>query len=238
MQRRTFWRGLRQRRYYHQRLDVFAVRCFCGWSGLRRYLPRRNRHLLEATNNVFYGSAKSYIMEQPWNDSCASTLLANFFTGSPITYGSTGFCNTATGTNFLLAVGGSGGPSACATGAPTVGGVAGGTCAGYAKPSYQSAYIGAMAGLQNDGVRDTPDVSLMAANGLWGHYYLICYSDTTPQWQSAGRNCLHRTANQLAGLRRDLGFVTHHGCHSVAGSAAQRRLAGKSECPLLCLRSG
>jgi len=40
-------------------------------------------------------------------------------------------------------------------------------------------YLGAMAGLQNDGVRDTPDVALMAANGLWGHYYLICYTDTT-----------------------------------------------------------
>lgn len=130
-------------------------------------------------NNVFYGSAKSYIMEQPWNDSCASTLLASFYTGSPVTYGSTGFCNTATGHGFLLAVGGSGGPSACATGAPAVGGVAGGTCAGYAKPAFQSAYLGSMAGMVNDGVRDTPDVSLMAANGLWGHYYLICYSDTT-----------------------------------------------------------
>jgi subtilase family serine protease len=31
--------------------------------------------------------------------------------------------------------------------------------------------------LVNDGVRDTPDVSLMAANGLWGHYYVICYSN-------------------------------------------------------------
>jgi subtilase family serine protease len=132
-----------------------------------------------ANNNVFYGSAKSYIMEQPWNDSCAGTLLAFYETGSFITYGSTGFCNTATGANFLLAVGVSGGPSACATGSPAVGGVAGGTCAGWAKPSYQSMYIGSMAGLVNDGVRDTPDVSLMAANGLWGHYYLICYSDTT-----------------------------------------------------------
>ena len=47
------------------------------------------------------------------------------------------------------------------------------------KPSYQSAYLGSMAGLVNDNVRDTPDVSLMAANGLWGHYYLICYTDTT-----------------------------------------------------------
>ena len=50
-----------------------------------------------ATNNAFYGSAKSYIMEQPWNDSCAGTLLAHFETGSYITYGSTGFCNTTTG---------------------------------------------------------------------------------------------------------------------------------------------
>ena len=129
------------------------------------------------TNNADYGSAKSYIMEQPWNDSCASTLLANFVTGSFLTYGSTGFCNTATGAEYRLAVGGSGGPSACATGAPFVAGVASGTCKGYAKPYYQSAYLGAMAGLQNDGVRDTPDVSLMAANGLWGHYYPFCLTD-------------------------------------------------------------
>ena len=73
-----------------------------------------------ANNNVFYGSAKSYIMEQPWNDSCAGGLLSTFLTGSPVAYGSSGFCNTATGENFLLAVGGSGGPSACATGTATV----------------------------------------------------------------------------------------------------------------------
>jgi subtilase family serine protease len=26
-------------------------------------------------------------------------------------------------------------------------------------------------------VRDLPDVALFAANGLWGHYYVVCYSD-------------------------------------------------------------
>ena len=139
-----------------------------------------------SVNNVFYGSAKSYIMEQPWNDSCASTLLSKYETGSPVAYGSTGFCNTATGASFHLAVGGSGGPSGCATGTASVRGVAGGTCAGWPKPTFQSSYLGSMAGLQNDGVRDTPDVSLMAANGLWGHYYLICYSDTTASGQSNG----------------------------------------------------
>jgi subtilase family serine protease len=129
------------------------------------------------TNNVFYGSAKSYIMEQPWNDDCAGTLLAHYVTGSYITYGSTGFCNTSAGSSFLEVVGGSGGPSGCATGSPATREVVSGTCAGWPKPSYQSSYIGSMAGLVNDSVRDTPDVSLMAANGLWGHYYLICFSD-------------------------------------------------------------
>ena len=138
-------------------------------------------------NNVYYGSAKSYIMEQPWNDSCAGTVLANYITGSTVTYGSTGFCNTTTGLqNFLLAVGGSGGPSACATGTASTRGVFSGTCAGYSKPTYQSAYLGSMAGLVNDGVRDTPDVSLMAANGLWGHYYVVCYTDTTSSGTSNG----------------------------------------------------
>jgi len=138
-------------------------------------------------NNVYYGSAKSYIMEQPWNDSCAGTVLANYLTGSTVTYGSTGFCNTTTGLeNFLLAVGGSGGPSACATGTASTRGVDSGTCAGYSKPTYQSAYLGSMAGLVNDGVRDTPDVALMAANGLWGHYYVVCYTDTTSSGVSNG----------------------------------------------------
>ncbi len=145
-----------------------------------------NSSYWNATNNVFYGSAKSYIMEQPWNDSCAGTLLANYLTGSYITYGSTGFCNTTTGASYHNGTGGSGGPSACATGVPAVAGVAGGTCAGYAKPSYQSSYLGSMSGLVNDNVRDTPDVSLMAANGLWGHYYLICYTDRTSSGISNG----------------------------------------------------
>jgi subtilase family serine protease len=126
------------------------------------------------TNSKTYGSALSYVPEIPWNDSCASTLIANFVTGSTLTYGPSGFCNTATGEEFLDTVGGSGGPSACATGVPSISGVVSGTCAGYAKPSWQSGVFG----IVNDGVRDIPDVSLLAANGLWGHYYIFCDSDT------------------------------------------------------------
>ena len=157
------------------------------------YLKENNTYW-NAANNVWYGSAKSYMPEQPWNDSCASTLLSYFETGSTVTYGSSGFCNTSTGEEFLLAVGGSGGPSACATGTRAVSGVAGGTCAGWPKPSYQSAYLGTMAGLVNDGVRDTPDVSLMAANGLWGHYYAVCYSNTKDT-ADGGTPCVGQPVN-------------------------------------------
>jgi len=127
------------------------------------------------TNTTTFGSAKSYIPEIPWNDSCASTLIAEFVTGSTVTYGSTGFCNTTTGEQFLDDTGGSGGPSKCATGKPAMTGVVGGTCKGYPKPSFQ---MGAF-GNPKDGSRDIPDVSLFAANGLWGHYYVFCFSDVS-----------------------------------------------------------
>jgi subtilase family serine protease len=126
-----------------------------------------------STNTSAYGSALSYIPEIPWNDSCASLLLATALDFTT-TYGSTGFCSssTASSDHLLTTASGSGGPSACATGAPVAEGVIGGTCVGYAKPSWQSVF-----GNPADGVRDIPDVSLFAANGVWGHYYVFCNSD-------------------------------------------------------------
>src|SRR5581483_3062451 len=125
------------------------------------------------TNSATYGSALSYIPEIPWNDSCAGSILAtylNYTTG----YGSTGFCSSARGQEFYVTTAaGSGGPSGCASGVPDQDFVVSGTCKGYAKPSWQSG----VPGIPNDGVRDVPDVSLFAANGLWGHSYPICFSD-------------------------------------------------------------
>ena len=122
-----------------------------------------------------WGSAKSYIPETPWNDTCASTLLATYYAGaSVVTYGSTGFCNSKAGKPYLVLGGGEGGPSGCFTGKPsTTNGVVNGTCKGYPKPSWQTGVIGIPA----DGVRDVPDVSLFAADGTWRHQYLLCFSD-------------------------------------------------------------
>src|SRR5208283_4934919 len=125
-----------------------------------------------ATNSPKYGSAKSYVPEIPWNDSCASGLIAEF-NGFGQTYGPSGFCNSSAGEAYYLNFESSGGgPSGCATGSPAVSGVVGGTCAGWPKPSWQS-----LVGNPSDGVRDLPDVSLFAANGVWDHFYVFCYSD-------------------------------------------------------------
>ena len=47
-----------------------------------------------STNDANYGSAKQYVPEIPWNDACASTLIANYAKSSFNTYGSSGLCNT------------------------------------------------------------------------------------------------------------------------------------------------
>ena len=87
----------------------------------------------------------------------------------------------ASRTGALNTVAGGGGPSGCATGVPADNFVVGGSCKGYAKPSWQKG----VPGIPNDGVRDLPDVSLFAANGLWGHYYAFCFSD----FENGGTPC-------------------------------------------------
>ncbi len=138
-----------------------------------------------STNSPTDGSAKSYIPEIPWNDSCASSLLASYF-GFSTTYGTAGFCGSSTATKdgFQAVAAGSGGPSGCATGAPTIGGVVSGSCKGYAKPSWQTNQTG-------DGARDIPDVSLFAANGIWGHYYVYCWSNR----RAGGASCAGTPSN-------------------------------------------
>jgi hypothetical protein len=141
-----------------------------------------------SNNSGTYGSARSYIPEIPWNDSCASVIIGDYAGDLP-TYGSTGLCNETNyfyenyNYEFLNTSAGGGGPSACATGVPDYPDLTGvsGTCAGYPKPSWQSLY-----GNPSDGVRDLPDVSIFGSDGyIWGHYYVMCYSDPTTGYGGA-----------------------------------------------------
>ena len=116
----------------------------------------------------------SYIPEIPWNDSCAGSVLATYM----------GYSDRLRRKRFLqqqhacesgniVVAAGSGGPSNCATGAPATYGVSSGTCQGYAKPTWQTG----VSGIPKDGVRDIPDVSMFASDGVWGHYAVLCFSD-------------------------------------------------------------
>ncbi|HMD33149.1 MAG TPA: S53 family peptidase, partial [Candidatus Acidoferrales bacterium] len=123
-------------------------------------------------------SARSYVPEIPWNDGCTSQLIYSdpVITGGGFTqsYGAKGFCNSTIGQqDFIIDVSGSGGPSTCFTGTPSIPGVVSGTCRGNPKPSYQYG----VAGVPNDGLRDQPDISLFAGNGVWGSFYVECLSD-------------------------------------------------------------
>ena len=139
-------------------------------------------------NSSTYGSATRYVPEIPWNDSCASSLTASYW-GYDTGYGPNGFCNStaAQANGFVVVAGGSGGPSGCATGSPALIDVVGGSCQGYAKPSWQAG----VAGIVNDGVRDLPDVAMFAADGIWGHFYVYCWSNI----RAGGAACSGTPAN-------------------------------------------
>jgi len=146
----------------------------------------QNSTYWSSTNSPTFESALSYVPEMPWDDSCANQLIS-IALGFSTPYGADGACNSASGQGFLDTAGAGGGPSECATGDPATRGVVSGTCRGYAKPSWQH-----VLGVPHDGVRDTPDVSLFAANGVWGHFYVFCDSidgsclGTPDTWLGAG----------------------------------------------------
>ncbi len=112
-------------------------------------------------------SAKGYIPEMTWNDSCTNQEVMSFFGVGT----AEATCNNSNAQNdgFLNVVAGSGGMSSCTVSD----GQNGSSCSGgYSKPSWQTG-----AGVPNDGKRDVPDVSLFGADGLNAHFYLICETD-------------------------------------------------------------
>jgi subtilase family serine protease len=127
-------------------------------------------------NNVWYGSARSYVPEIPWGDSCATVMLSTLLGTTVPPVGASSECNVSS--TFRTTGGGSGGPSGCYTGAVTTTSVVSGSCKGYPKPTFQANVVGTLPGMPNDQVRDVPDISAFAANGLSGHLLPACFSGT------------------------------------------------------------
>ena len=119
------------------------------------------------TNDAHEASAKSYIPEMTWNNSCTN---AEWSTVTGSTNAETN-CNNPQIFGAVVATGGSGGKSSCTTG---TGQDIISCTGGYAKPSWQTG-----TGVPNDSKRDIPDVSLFASNGFNGNFYVICSKNIT-----------------------------------------------------------
>jgi subtilase family serine protease len=137
------------------------------------YMPQGGAAFWSATNtSATQASAKGYIPETPWNESCTNTVFntSRVFSGqSPEQV-----CNNpiAAIDGLLSVVGGSGGASSCTQS----NGSSPASCkSGYAKPSWQSGV-----GVPADGARDTPDVSLFASSGFFGAFYVVCQQSSNP----------------------------------------------------------
>jgi hypothetical protein len=104
----------------------------------------------------YWGTALSYIPEEPWNDSTsANGLLA---ANTPLTLNG----------QTLIAAGG------------------GGESSIYAKPAFQSSLTSSFTN------RDLPDVSLLAANGLYGATWVVCgdsQADGAPPSDQTSYDC-------------------------------------------------
>ena len=121
-------------------------------------------------NVARFSSAKSYIPETPWDNSCAGALITRY-SGYATAIDS---CNDVNNPNgFQNGVGGTGGESMI-----------------YAKPDFQN---NGVPGMPADGMRDQPDVSLFASNGFWGHFLVLCMSDTN----EGGTTCDYTNANDV-----------------------------------------
>ncbi|MBZ5656925.1 MAG: Ig-like domain repeat protein [Acidobacteriia bacterium] len=122
------------------------------------------------TNDSHQASARSYIPENAWNDSCTNNFFVVFggFGATP-----EAVCNNSTILNdgFVDIIGGSGGQSAV-----------------WAKPPWQT-------GTPNDITRDLPDISLFASDGFMGSFYIVCQADTSP----SGTCDLNSPYNDFAG---------------------------------------
>ncbi len=120
------------------------------------------------TNNpTTQQSAKGYIPETTWNDSCTNAIFGQigYSTNAEVN------CNNSELSSFVVTIAGSGGVSGCTnpTGSTPL------TCTGgYGKPPWQTA-----SGVPSDGKRDLPDVSLFASNGFVDNAFAICEADIT-----------------------------------------------------------
>jgi hypothetical protein len=164
--------------------------------------PATSKSSATGSASTYYRTALSYIPEATWNDSTETDTTISANTPWTAVNGYTSYANI---------VGGSGGKSSCSTNSTTYSGTTTnvGTCtSGYSKPSWQTG-----TGMPADSVRDLPDISLLAADGMDGATWLLCYpytskgtttqlcvKDSSGSWSFAGVGGTSASAPAFAGI--------------------------------------
>jgi hypothetical protein len=140
------------------------------------YMPNGGTAFWNSTNNSStQASAKGYIPEAPWNQSCTNSVFATAGTFSGETPEQV--CNNPAviSGDLTIVTGGGGGASACTQSNE----ISPASCTGgYGKPPWQTG-----SGVPADGSRDVPDVSLFASAGFFGAFYVICQQSGNPDGQ-------------------------------------------------------
>jgi len=141
------------------------------------YMPTGGTIYWNSANNpTTQVSAKGYIPETPWNDTCTNSVFSTLSSFSGET--AEQVCNNTTAINngFLTVAGTGGGPSSCIQ---SNGSSLSSSKGGYPKPSWQAG-----TGVPSDGVRDVPDVSLFASNGFFNAFYVVCQQSSNTDGQA------------------------------------------------------
>ncbi|HEY6465921.1 MAG TPA: S53 family peptidase [Candidatus Acidoferrales bacterium] len=121
-----------------------------------------------SNSSTQHASAKSYIPEIPWNGTCTNPVYGTNLEAD---------CNSPSLASHVKIHGTGGGQSRCIA---SDGSDVSSCIGGYAKPSWQTGL-----GVPNDGARDIPDVSLFAADGFFGSFYIVCEADADPDGSGA-----------------------------------------------------
>ena len=157
-----------------------------------------------------YGSALSYIPEIPWNDSCAGSLLANYYGLFDGLRRQTVFATAAQLSRMAYSwwSRGSGGPSNCATGVPSIAGVASGSCRGICQARVADR---SLRHPQRRRARHPRRFHVRFGRHLGTLLRHLLFRPG--KW----RNAMHGSSQQLGRSRRHLPRDASHGRHSGSG---------------------
>jgi hypothetical protein len=135
----------------------------------------------DISNGTGYSSAKKYVPEIPWNETCASSQFSYYLAGATKP---TAGCDALIDLGYVTPLGGGGGGPSEVT--------------DNARATWQNGTVYGLPSTGTNANRLQPDLSLFASSGFWGHGLDYYQSDVSTSLEVAGGTSF--VAPQLAGM--------------------------------------